>query len=123
MKTPTQVLADAVKRLDGGRRWQRGSWRRKVLMQDTNEEELNYCILGSLGMLTCEAKYVGQQGAVELLCEVATEQHDRVFHNAYDLMTLNDLSKSPAEIVALVEKAYVRSLEPTFDDAEESDAS
>lgn len=121
-KTGSQVLRDAVKRLDGGRRWAVGAWRRKVLMPDTGEEELTYCILGSLGMQNVEARSPGQKEAVNILCEVAREQFPRRHINtAYDLMCLNDQKASPHDIVALVEKAYVRSLEPTFDDVTEEE--
>lgn len=119
--TVQSVLRTAANRLKGGRNWSKGTF--VVKKPIDGKMESTYCVLGSLGINSWGPISSSQRkDAALLVLEVVREQYPHAGHLTYatDLVYWNDTDPiSGEEVAAVIEKAYVRSLEPRFDETGE----
>lgn len=112
---PSKVLQRAIDRLDGGEKWIQGNYRSYQGM----------CLLGSLGLRDANEatnrNWLGHTEAIKIVAGVINEQYPEWSGatgpmGPHDLVRFNDsLSRTAEEVITVLEKAYVKSLEPRFD--------
>lgn len=125
-KTASDFLRTAIDRLRNGEGWTRGAWRRKAWNAYEGKYEMRYCLLGALQVgKDMLPRWQGQADALDILAKTMEEQVPELIEGRnsiqpYTMMSWNDSRREPEDIIRVLEKAYVRSLEPTFDDDSDS---